>query len=199
VLVEAKNYNAAVRSKFDPDTNRIPDADYAQLVHEAACHNVNRIFLAVLFGGQEFHTFEFFISDQEKDDLIKKMATVWGHCQAGTLPPAETIEQTKIIYPSSSTAVVTATQQVELAIAQLRDVKNQIKHLEATEEQIEVAVRNLMGECQEIRTVDGQTLVSWKSSKSSKKFSASLFQSAMPDIYEQFVVEQPGSRRFLVK
>ena len=199
VLVEAKNYNAAVRSKFDPDTNRIPDADYAQLVHEAACHNVNRIFLAVLFGGQEFHTFEFTISDQEKDDLIQKMATVWGHCQAGTLPPAETIEQTKIIYPSSSTAVVTATQQVELAIAQLRDVKNQIKHLEATEEQIEVAVRNLMGECQEIRTVDGQTLVSWKSSKSSKKFSASLFQSAMPDIYEQFVVEQPGARRFLVK
>ena len=199
VLVEAKNYNAAVRSKFDPDTNRIPDADYAQLVHEAACHNVNRIFLAVLFGGQEFHTFEFTISDQEKDDLIQKMATVWGHCQAGTLPPAETIEQTKIIYPSSSTAVVTATQQVELAIAQLRDVKNQIKHLEATEEQIEVAVRNLMGECQEIRTVDGQTLVSWKSSKSSKKFSSSLFQSAMPDIYEQFVVETPGSRRFLVK
>jgi len=199
VLVEAKNYNAAVRSKFDPDTNRIPDADYAQLVHEAACHNVNRIFLAVLFGGQEFHTFEFFISDQEKDDLIKKMATVWGHCQAGTLPPAETIEQTKIIYPSSSTAVVTATQQVELAIAQLRDVKNQIKHLEATEEQIEVAVRNLMGESQEIRTVDGQTLVSWKSSKGSKRFSSTLFQQSMPDIYEQFVIEQPGSRRFLVK
>ena len=49
VLVEAKNYNAAVRSKFDPDTNRIPDADYAQLVHEAACHNVNRIFFCLLY------------------------------------------------------------------------------------------------------------------------------------------------------
>jgi predicted phage-related endonuclease len=198
-LVEAKNYNAAVRNKFDPDSNRIPDADYAQLIHEAACHGISKIYLAVLFGGQEFHTFEFDITDQEKDDLIQKMAQVWGYCQSGNLPPAETIEQTKIIYPSSSTAVVTATQQVELAIAQLRDVKNQIKHLEATEEQIEVAVRNLMGECQEIRTVDGQTLVSWKSSKSSKKFSSSLFQSAMPDIYEQFVVETPGSRRFLVK
>lgn len=198
-LVEAKNYNAAVRSKFDPESNRIPAADYAQLVHEAACHNVNRIFLAVLFGGQEFHTFEFNISDAEKDDLIKKMAQVWGHVKAGTTPPAETIEQTKIIYPSSSTAVVTATQQVELAIAQLRDVKNQIKHLEATEEQIEVAVRNLMGECQEIRTVDGQTLVSWKSSKGSKRFSSTLFQQAMPDIYEQFVIEQSGSRRFLLK
>jgi len=199
VLVEAKNYNAAVRSKFDPDTNRIPDADYAQLVHEAACHNVNRIFLAVLFGGQEFHTFEFNITDQEKDDLIKKMAEVWGYCQSNTLPPAQTIEQTKIIYPESSTGVITATRQVELAVAQLKDIKNQIKHLEAAEEAIEVQVRNLLAENQEIRAVDGTTLVTWKSSKGSKKFSPTLFQQAMPDIYDQFVVETPGARRFLVK
>jgi len=198
-LVEAKNYNAAVRNKFDPDTNRIPDADYAQLVHEAACHGIQKIYLAVLFGGQEFQTFEFDITESEKDDLIKKMAEVWGYCKSGNLPPAESIEQTKIMFPQSSTAVVTATRQVEMAITQLRDIKTQIKNLETAEEQVEVAIRNLMGESQEIRTVDGQTLVTWKSSKSSKRFSADLFRSAMPDIYEQFVVEQPGARRFLVK
>ena len=199
MLVEAKNYNASVRSKFDPESNRIPDADYAQLVHEAACHNVNDVVLAVLFGGQEFHTFQFHITDQEKDDLIKKMASVWGYCQANTLPPAETIEQTKIIYPESKDGFITATQQVERAIAQLKDIKTQIKHMEAAEEQIEVQVRNLMGEYQEIRGVDGTTLVSWKSAKSSKRFNSSLFQSAMPDIYDQFVMDTPGSRRFLVK
>ena len=199
VLVEAKNYNAAVRSKFDPDTNRIPDADYAQLVHEAACHNVNRIFLAVLFGGQEFHTFEFFISDQEKDDLIKKMAQVWGYCQSGNLPPAETIEQTKIMFPESTDGVITATQQVEMAVTYLKDIKNQIKNLEMAEQDIELKVRNLMEDKQEIRAVDGTTLVTWKSSKTSKRFSSTLFRQAMPDIYEQFVVEQPGARRFLVK
>ena len=199
VLVEAKNYNAAVRSKFDPESNRIPDADYAQLVHEAACHNVNRIYLAVLFGGQEFHTFEFFISDQEKDDLIKKMAQVWGYCQSGNLPPAETIEQTKIMFPESVEGVITATQQVEMAVTYLKDIKNQIKNLEITEQDIELQVRNLMEDKQEIRAVDGTTLVTWKSSKGSKRFSSTLFQQAMPDIYEQFVVEQPGARRFLVK
>jgi hypothetical protein len=56
-----------------------------------------------------------------------------------------------------------------------------------------------MGESQEIMTVDGQTLVTWKSAKSNKRFSSDLFKQAMPDIYEQFVIEQPGSRRFLVK
>jgi len=198
-LVEAKNYNVAHRNKFDPDSNRIPDADYAQLVHEAACHGIQKIYLAVLFGGQEFQTFEFDISEVEKDDLIKKMAEVWGYCQADTLPSAETIDQTKIIYPQSSDKTITATRQVELAISQLKDIKGQIKHLEAAEEAIEVQVRNLMGECQEIRAVDGTTLVSWKSAKSSNRFSADLFKQAMPDIYEKFIVEQPGSRRFLVK
>jgi predicted phage-related endonuclease len=198
-LIEAKNYNAATRNKFDPDSNRIPDADYAQLVHEAAVHNVSTIYLAVLFGGQEFCTFKFDISESEKEDLIKKMAEVWGYCKAGNVPEATTIEQTKIMYPQNHTGVITATQQVERAVAQLRDVKNQIKHLEAAEEQLEVSVRNLMAENQEIRTVDGQTLVTWKSAKSSKRFSSDLFKQAMPDIYEQFVVEMPGSRRFLVK
>jgi hypothetical protein len=51
----------------------------------------------------------------------------------------------------------------------------------------------------EIRTVDGTTLVTWKTSKSSNRFSADLFKQAMPDIYNKFVIEQPGSRRFLVK
>ena len=153
----------------------------------------------MLFGGQEFCTFEFNITDAEKDDLIKKMATVWGFCQAGTLPPAETIEQTKIMYPESNSAALVATQQVEMAIAQLKDIKNQIKHLESAEENIEVQIRNLMGSAEEIRAVDGTSLVTWKSAKSSKRFSADLFKQGMPDIYEKFVIEQPGSRRFLVK
>ena len=199
VLVEAKNYNGAHRNKFDPDSNRIPAADYAQLVHEAACHGVQKIYLAVIFGGQEFQTFEFDITDQEKDELIQKMAQVWGYCQADTLPPAETIEQTKIMFPESTDQVIMATRQVEMAISQLRDIKNQIKHLEAAEEGIEVQIRNLMAEKQEIRAVDGTSLVTWKSAKSSSRFSSDLFKKAMPDIYEKFIVEQPGSRRFLVK
>jgi len=199
ILVETKNYSSAVRNKFDTDSNRIPDADYAQVVHEATVHNVNTVYLGVLFGGQEFHTFKFEVSEAEKDELIKKMAAVWGFCKAGTLPPAETIEQTKLIYPQSVNGVITATLQIEQAISHLRAIKNNIKDLEATEEQIEVQIRNLLAEKEEIRTVDGRTLVTWKSSKASKRFSADLFKSAMPDIYQQFVTEQPGSRRFLVK
>jgi len=62
-----------------------------------------------------------------------------------------------------------------------------------------VQIRNLMGSAEEIRAVDGTSLVTWKSSKMSKRFSSDLFRQAMPNIYDKFVIEQPGSRRFLVK
>jgi len=198
-LIEAKNYNAGVRSKFDPDSNRIPASDFAQLVHEATVHNVHHIYLAVLFGGQEFQTFEFHITDQMKDDLIKQMAKVWGYCKAGTLPEAETIEQTKIIYPTDNAGVITATQQVEEVVAQLKQIKGQRKQLEELEETLEVSIRNAMADNSEIRAVDGTTLVTWKASKASKRFSADLLKQGYPDIYDQFIVEMPGSRRFLIK
>ena len=199
VLVEAKNYNAGVRNKFDADTNRIPDADYAQLVHECACHGIDRIFLAVLFGGQEFLTFEFNIAQAERDELVQKMAKLWAFCKTDTLPPAESIEQTKLIYPTSTEDALVATQQMEIAVAQLKQYKASIKALEDQAEAVEVLIRNAMGERGSIATYSGETLVTWRASKASKRFSTDLFKQAMPDIYEKFVIEQPGSRRFLVK
>ena len=68
-LVEAKNYNAMVRNKFDVEANIIPASDMAQIIHEAAVHNVDRVVLAVLFGGQEFQTFDFTITDRKSTRL----------------------------------------------------------------------------------------------------------------------------------
>jgi len=198
-LVEAKNYNVAVRNKFDTDTNRIPAADLAQLVHEAAVHNVDRAVLAVLFGGQEFCTFEFVITPEQKEELIKSMAKYWGNVQAGTQPEATTVEQTKLLYPVSTENAVMATQSIERGIAHLKYLKQQAKQIDEQIDEMETRVRNIMGDCSEIRSIDGSVLATWRNSKPSKRFSSTLFQQAMPDIYDSFVVEQPGSRRFLIK
>jgi predicted phage-related endonuclease len=103
------------------------------------------------------------------------------------------------VYPTSTDETIVATQNVEVAVTQLKQYKANIKALEDQSEALEVAIRNTMGDKGEIVSISGDTLVTWRSSKSSKRFSSDLFKQAMPDIYEQFVIEQPGSRRFLVK
>ena len=198
-LVEAKNYNASVRNLFDSDTSRIPAADYVQLVHEAAVHNVETVYLAVLFGGQEFQTFRFDITEGEKHDLIQNMAVFWAHVQTGTTPEPRNVEDTKLLYPQSTEGVSFATQDVENMVNDLKAIKSKIKEYETIGEQWELAIRNAIGNNAELRSFDGNTLATWKSSKASMRFSSDLFKQAMPDIYEKFVIEQPGSRRFLIK
>jgi predicted phage-related endonuclease len=198
-LVEAKNYNAGARSKYDVDTNRIPSADYVQLVHEAAVHGVDKAVLAVLFGGQEFQTFEYDITPEMKEDVIKQMAVFWGHVNAHTLPEPETVEQAKLIYPIDNGKNLIANEAMERACEAIKDIKGIIKQYEEKQEQIEAKIRALMAENSEIVSIDGRTLVSWKASKASMRFDANLFKQAMPDIYEKFVVEQAGARRFLIK
>ena len=70
VLVECKNYNAQVRKKFE--ATNIPAADMAQLVHEALVYGTDTMYLAVLFGGQEFYLQEFHITEEMKTELLWK-------------------------------------------------------------------------------------------------------------------------------
>jgi len=198
ILVEAKNYNAATRSKFDI-SGICPAADMAQLVHEAAVFGVDMVYLAVLFGGQEFVLIPFNITEEQKEDLIKQMAVVWGHVQAGTTLPPETVEQVKLLYPVSTEEVKTASSAVEQACLALAQIKANIKHLEVQEEQYDTLVRGYMADKATLATIEGRVLATWKSAKPSVKFDAKLFEQAMPDIYKQFMREMPGSRRFLLK
>ena len=198
-LVEAKNYNAMVRNKFDADSNRVPQADYIQCLHEATVHNVDRVVLAVLFGGQEFVTFDFTFTDEQKLDFIKQMSIYWAHVVSGTVPPAKSVDDTKLAFPFSVEGIVIANQAIETRVSDLKQLKAKIKELETIGEEWETEIRNALGDRSELRTFDGNTLVTWKSSKSSMRFSADLFKTAMPDIYQKFVVEQVGSRWFLIK
>ena len=198
-LVEVKNYNAMVRNKFDVDSNRVPKADYIQCLHEATVHNVDRVILAVLFGGQEFVTFDFTFTDEQKLDFIKQMSIYWAHVVSGTVPTAKSVDDTKLAFPFSVEGIVIANQAIETRVSDLKQLKAKIKELEIIGEDWETEIRNALGDRSELRTFDGNTLVTWKSSKSSMRFSADLFKTSMPDIYQKFVVEQVGSRRFLIK
>ena len=200
ILVECKNYGIHQRNKFDDISNTIPNADMAQLVHETAVFGNTRIYLAVLFGGSEFVMFPYDITDQQKDELIQQMAKVWAHVQTNTTLPPEDLEQVKLLYPQDvSGSVKTASQSVEQACIALRHLKDEIKLLEGREEQLQTLIAGYMESASSLQTIDGNVLATWKAAKSSKRFDPKLFQSAMPEIYEQFVVEQSGSRRFLLK
>ena len=147
----------------------------------------------------QFQTFDFTFTEEEKENLIKDMAVYWGHVKADTLPEPQSLEATKLIYPNDNGQSMVASQALETAIQQLKQIKGQIKAYEEQSDILETAIRGTMQNYGDIVSVSGETLVTWRSAKASKRFSSDLFKQSMPEVYEQFVVEMPGSRRFLVK
>jgi predicted phage-related endonuclease len=85
-LVEAKNYNAALRSKFDAEAGLMPVADMAQLVHEATVFGCETIYLAVLLGGQEFVLIRQDIAESVKEQHIKEHGCAVGPCTGWNSP-----------------------------------------------------------------------------------------------------------------
>jgi predicted phage-related endonuclease len=197
---EIKNYNLNRMNKFSDDPLILPDADRGQLIQEAICLNASEAHLCVLFGGQYFRHYEMVVTDEMKLDLTKQMAVYWGHVVAGTTPDPQTVQECKLVYPQSNPDVtVMADREIENMAAMLRRTKDQIKQLEDAEEELTAALQRRMQRAEQLVSIDGTILATWKGSKASKRFDPKLFQQSMPDIYEKFCVEQPGSRRFLIK
>jgi predicted phage-related endonuclease len=177
----------------------MPAADLSQLVHEATVFGVDKVYLAVLFGGQEFVLIPQTITEDMKQTHVQEMAKLWAHVQAGTALPPETSDQARALYPVSQEGLKTASQGVEQAAAILSKIKAQIKGLEEQEDQLATMLQGYLADSDTLVTVDGRVLATWKSAKPSMKFDSKLFATAMPDIHRQFTVSSPGSRRFLLK
>ncbi len=198
-LVEVKNYNQSKRNQYDAEISLMPAADAAQCVHEATVHRVQRVVLAVLFGGQELVLIDKEVSDDEKDALIRMEAELWASVQTKQPPSATTVDAARKLFPVSTSAGVLANAQLEQACQQLKAIKTQIKQFEEAEEKLQGYIQGQMKEAGSLITFDGKVLATWNSAKGSKRFDPKLLQAEMPEVYERYVIEQPGSRRFLVK
>ena len=198
-LVEVKNYNQSKRNQYDVEIGLMPPQDRAQVVHEATVHRVQRCILAVLFGGQELVLIDKPVSDSEKDELIQLESQIWAAVQTQTPPEATTVDAAKKLYPLSTPDGVLATSQLEQACQQLKAIKNQIKQFEEAEEKLQGYIQGQMKEAGSLVTFDGKVLATWNSAKGSRRFDPKLLQAEMPEVYERYVIEQPGSRRFLIK
>lgn len=198
-LIEVKNYNQSKRNQYDAETLLMPAADRAQCIHEATVHRVQRIVLAVLFGGQELVLIDKEVSDAEKDSLIQLEAEVWASVQTKQPPEPTSVDAAKKLFPVSTRRSLMADATIERQCAYLADIKSQISKLEDREAELQTSIQKMMRDCEALVTFDGRVLATWKSAKASKRFSSDALKAEMPEVYERYIVEQPGSRRFLIK
>ena len=199
-LYEVKNLGVHQRKKYgDNGTDQIDIGYRVQCLHEATVHQIEAVVLVVCFGGQEIVGYPQTFSPDMMGIHIKEMAEFWGRIQARSFNPETMGDAARLVYRQDNGTNLVATQDLEHDCLRLAAIKANITTLEKDEATLQKRIQGYMMESGQLVSVDGTVLATWKTSKSSKRFSQELFKNAMPDIFDKFVVEQQGSRRFLVK
>lgn len=200
-LYEIKNLGSHQRNKYGDDGTELISPKYrAQCLHEQIVHEgVENIVLVVLFGGQELCHFPQNFTQLEAEAHIRAMAEFWAQVQTRNWNPQTMADVTADLYKVDDGSEMVANAALETACQQLQAIKGKIKEFEEAEEGLKQMIQAAMKEKATLKSFSGDILATWKTSKPSKRFSVDLLKQALPETYEKFVVEQPGSRRFLIK
>lgn len=199
-LYEVKNLGIHQRKKYGDDGTADIDTGYrVQCLHESLVHRIPNVVLVVCFGGQEITHYPLTFTPDQWDLHAREMAQFWGRIQARRFDPETMGDAAKIVYKADNGSNLLATSELEQACEMLSVIKTQRKALEAQEDALTAKIQGYMMESSQLATYDGRILATWKASKATKSFSKDLFRNAMPEMYDKFVVEQPGARRFLLK
>ena len=138
-------------------------------------------------------------SDDEIDAHVQSMAKFWATVVEDVKPENLPEEVIRAMFPVSRAATVMTTATVQRAAQTLAVVKDQIKTLEEQESQLRNMIVSYMGANDTLADVDGSILATFKSAKAGKKFNMDRFKQDYANIYEMYLEETPGSRRFLLK
>ena len=207
-LYEIKNLGHHQRKHYGEDgTDHVHPRYRAQCLHEAACHGLQDVVLVAAFGGQTVQHFPLHFSADEIDAHVQAIAKFWASVVEDVKPENLPEEAIRKMFPVSRAASVVGTQQVIQACRVLEEIKAQIKKLEGdkedpkpgTEKWCRRLITSYMGQNDTLLDVDGSVLATFKSAKSSKTFNLERFKKEYPQIYELFLEEVQGSRRFLIK
>ena len=180
----------------EPGTSDVPVYYATQVVHYMALAGVTHAYLAVMFVlAWDLQIFHFERDLAVEQGLMDAESYFWQENVQKQIPPSpQTLRDLKRLYPVSQGGFVDAEEETIKQIERLREVKDQLKKLDAEEEELSLQVKIAFADKSELLGPDGQSLATYNSQKQTT-FDRKGLTVAYPEIAHQFTKE--GTNRVL--
>lgn len=188
-------------TQMDIDPMDLPKHWFCQLMYQLGVMGYRQGTLAWLTRGVKFGYVDIKFDAEFYSFIVSRLTEFWQRYILGAEePPVTTVEDISVKFRFSHDKAVEADPEVMEALSVIKSLKPQIDELTAQKKEAEDKVKVFMKDA-DCLTLQGSstTLATWRSAKPSRKFDADRFKAEHPDLYDQYLTEQPGSRRFIVK
>lgn len=181
----------------------VPEYVQLQVMHQLAVTGKQAADVAVLLGGQELQVFRIERDTEMIAQLIQLEQQFWGYVERDEEPPADGSDSADLalrcLYPCDSGTTLDLSSDLEMSevFSDLQAVREVITTQSTLEAQLKQRIQQRMGEA--TRAVFETGEVSWKRSKDGTTLDTARLLKEQPTLAEPYLVNKPGSRRFLVQ
>jgi len=202
-MVVGENIPVEYKTTAKPWDGEIPNHYFVQLQHQMMVTESPSIYFCSLSMGfnkqlivEKYDRNEDFIGEL-RDILVE----FWHYnIMERVAPEPKSIEDAKKLFNTTDPdSQVTASTNVEIQIAELRALQTHKSDIDKRMNDGKLEIMKVLGEKEELIDVNEDVLVTWKKSKDTQVFDKKKFAEEQPDIYNKYLINRDGSRRFVVK
>ena len=181
-------------------TGEISDQYFCQLQHQMMVTGAKHIYFAVLVLG---NSKQFIWEKYDRDEefiywMIEGLVDFWYNNVVTKIPPPTiNLSDCRNINPMADEGA-TISYPCEPMLDRMLFIKSEIRTLQDEHDKTKKEIMDIMGKA-ELMEYNGIPRVSWKNSKPTKRFDYKALKKIHPEIYNEFMVERNGTRRFLIK
>lgn len=180
------------------DTDEVPIHYAFQSVHGLGVTRRDVCLYLTLFGADNLVTYYVGRDEETIRDTRKQAVAFWTNHVLKRVPPApRTLEDVQRMYLKSTATQITATEEVLVHVADLADVKAQLKALEERERNLKFQIENFMGHDEVLIDASGRPLATWKPTTYSH-LNGDALKERHPEIHAEFYESRP-TRRLMLK
>ena len=187
-------------TQMEVEADELPLTWFSQLQWQLGICGVKKGAVAWLTRGVFFGYLEVDFNEEYFLYMAEQADNFWlNHVLTDEEPPLVNVSDVLSKHPSHKDGKsMLATQEVMDVVEELQDISAEEKALKARKEELKAQIQMTMRDCEAV-LYDGKPVITWKAARSSQKFDAKRFKAENSDIYNNYLTEVSGSRRFLIK
>lgn len=193
VNVEIKTVHAFAAHKWgDMDTDEVPIEYAAQVMHGLGITGRRICIVGCLVGADNIVPYYVERDDETIESMRHQCVKFWqGHVVLDTPPDPLNFQDLSILFPKDDGSSVEATENIQFAVNQLKEIKQTIKANETQAEELEFQIKDFMEPAATL-VCNGKNLVTFKTQVTSR-FNQKQFGEDHPDLFAKF--KQPSESR----
>lgn len=186
IPLEIKTADISQSDKWGEEgTDDIPLPYYCQVQHQMAVLGKDRAEVAVLIGGNRLKLYVVPFHADFASQMIDAELTFWQACESGISPDPVSVDEASLKWSRGPSSPVYGTTEDGLLAARYKEIADQVKALEAAQDEVKLALQKRLADLGDTLVVDGIPVCSWKN-QTSNRLDTKAIQAEMPDVAKAY-------------